>query len=72
MYSWNTTVSDHCCIGCDGTVYKTDSVIEETSHNDECVSVETSICRRIPGKYLLELVNMSEVSCHDCIWVYPD
>ena len=51
MYSWNTTVSDHCCLGCDGTVYKADSVIEETSHEDECLSVETSICRRIPGKF---------------------
>ena len=51
MYSWNTTVSDHCCcLGCDGTVYKADSVIEETSHKDACLSVETSICRRVPGK----------------------
>ena len=52
MYSWNTTVSDHCCLGCDGTVHKADSVIQKTSHIDECLSVETSICRRIPGKYL--------------------
>ena len=51
MYSWNTTVSDHCCLGCDRTVYKADLVIEETSNNDECNSVETSICRRIPGKH---------------------
>ena len=51
MYSWNTTVSDHCCLGCDGTVYKADSVIEESSHEDACLSVETSICRRIPGSY---------------------
>ena len=55
MYSWNTTVSDHCCLGCDGTVHKADSVIQKTSHIDECLSVETSICRRIPGKFLLYL-----------------
>ena len=53
MYSWNTTVSDHCCLACDGTVYKADSVIEEKSHEDECQSVETSICRRIPGRLVL-------------------
>ena len=52
MYSWNTTISDNCCLGCDGKVHKADSVIEETLHEDECLSVETSICRRIPGKFL--------------------
>ena len=52
MFSWNTTMSDHCCLGCDGTVFKVDYVIEESSLEDECLSVETSICRRLPGKYL--------------------
>ena len=52
MYSWNTTISDHCCLGCDGRVHKADSVIKEIPHEDECLSVETSICRRIPGKYI--------------------
>ena len=51
MYSWNTTISDNCCLGCDGKVHKADSVIKEIPHEDECLSVESSICRRIPGKY---------------------
>ena len=51
MYSWNTTISDHCCLGCDGRVHKADSVIKEIPHEDECLSIETSVCRRIPGKY---------------------
>ena len=64
MHSWNTTVSDHCCLGCDGTVYKADSVIQETSHEDECRSVETSICRRIPGKYLPPKFFNLNLNCH--------
>merc|ERR1719450_226061 len=46
---WNTTVSDTCCLSCDGTVYKADEVIDVIENDDECQSIETSICRILPG-----------------------
>ena len=49
FYMWNVSVSDHCCQHCDGVVYKADSVIETVFHQDKCETVETSICRILPG-----------------------
>ena len=51
---WNVSVSDHCCQDCDGVVYKADSVIETVLHQDKCETVETSICRKLPGFTFLE------------------
>ena len=48
---WNVSVSDHCCQHCDGVVYKADSVIETVFHQDECETVESSICRILPGAF---------------------
>ena len=51
FYMWNVSVSDHCCQHCDGVVYKADSVIETVFHQDECETVESSICRILPGAF---------------------
>ena len=48
-------MSDHCCQDCDGVVYKADSVIETVLHQDKCETVETSICRILPGALLFEM-----------------
>ena len=46
---WNTTVSDNCCLYCNNTVYKADTVIDTTQLEDKCESEETHVCRKIPG-----------------------
>ena len=48
-YFWNTTVSPECCLHCDDTVYTPESIMEVQTIDDECQSVETSICKKIPG-----------------------
>ena len=48
---WNTSVSDHCCHHCDGVVYKADSVIDAIHHEDKCQTIETLVCRILPGLY---------------------
>ena len=50
---WNTTVSDNCCLYCNNTVYKADTVIDTTMLEDKCESEETHVCRKIPGRYYL-------------------
>ena len=39
------TVSERCCLHCDGTVYKADSEIETIVKNDECGTIETAVCK---------------------------
>ena len=46
---WNTSVSDTCCLTCQGSTYKADEVIDTVEHDDECKSIETSVCRILPG-----------------------
>ena len=41
IYYWAKNVSDHCCLHCDGTVYKADTEIETTELEDECRTVQT-------------------------------
>ena len=48
---WNTSVSDGCCESCDGVVYKADSVINTIQYEDECDTVETSVCMLLPGEH---------------------
>ena len=50
---WNTSVSDHCCHHCDGVVHKADSVIDTIHHEDKCQTIETSVCRILPGMLVL-------------------
>ena len=54
---WNTSVSDHCCHHCDGVVYKADAVIDTIQHKDECQTIETSVCRTIPGLLFNQLLH---------------
>ena len=49
---WITSVSDNCCHHCDGVVYKADAVMDTIHHEDECQTVETSVCRILPGLWL--------------------
>merc|ERR1712198_53517 len=44
-YFWNKTVSEHCCLHCDGTVYKSNSIIDTTVEDDDCGTIKTSACR---------------------------
>ena len=46
FFYWNKTVSEHCCLHCDGTVYKADSVVESLVKEDECGTIMTSVCRK--------------------------
>ena len=46
---WNTSVSSECCLHCDNTVYKSDSIISTEEKDDKCQTVETSVCRNLPG-----------------------
>ena len=61
---WNTTVSDNCCLYCNNTVYKADTVIDTTQLEDKCESEETHVCRKIPGimrhKYFIIYHNSSK------------
>ena len=49
LLTWNTSVSDRCCQSCEGVVYKAGSVIDTINHEDDCKTVETSVCRILPG-----------------------
>jgi len=48
-YFWNKSISEHCCLHCDGTVYKADTVIETVVEKDECGTIKTSVCRKNDG-----------------------
>ena len=45
-YFWNKSISEHCCLHCDGTVYKADTIIESVVEKDECGTIKTSVCRK--------------------------
>ena len=49
LLKWKTSVSDHCCLACTNTTYKADTVIETIEHGDKCKSIETQVCRILPG-----------------------
>ena len=55
LLMWNTSVSDRCCQNCDGVVHKADSVIDTIHHEDECQTIETSVCRILPGMSYVSL-----------------
>ena len=42
-------MSDRCCENCDGVVYKADSVIDTTYLLDKCKTIESRVCRILPG-----------------------
>ena len=47
-FFWNITVNPLCCLYCDNTVYKEDSIITSVERNDDCGTIETSVCRKFP------------------------
>ena len=49
LYKWNQTVSDQCCVSCNGTVVPHDVDLEVTVSQDECGTVKRSSCRKLPG-----------------------
>ena len=50
MFAWNTTVSDQCCLHCNGTVFKPDLLVDSVNMMDECNTIESSYCRLLPSK----------------------
>ena len=40
------TISEHCCLHCDGTVYKSDTVIETIVEEDVCGTIKSSVCKK--------------------------
>ena len=67
VYFWNTTVSSNCCTHCNGTVYKADAVIDSVEHEDDCKTIETSVCRIIPSLDMakIETEILYKECCHD-------
>ena len=55
-YHWNVSVSDRCCENCDGVVYEADSVIDTTYLEDECKTIESRVCRILPGTLILIVI----------------
>ena len=55
MLHWKIFVSDHCCLACTNTTYKADTVIETIEHEDDCKSIETQVCRKLPGRYQYQI-----------------
>jgi len=49
LFYWNITVSELCCLTCNGTVVPENTIIETENLDDECMTVKTSFCRNIPG-----------------------
>ena len=51
FYAWNVSVSEKCCLSCDGqTAFRANSVIKtEILQGNECQTTETKVCRQIPG-----------------------
>jgi len=70
---WMTTVSEHCCLYCNNTVYKADTVIDTTQLEDKCESEETHVCRKIPGekKAKIESEFRYGFCCNDDVGLQP-
>ena len=46
---WVRSVSEHCCQTCNGTVVPANTVISTTQLEDDCLSLQTEVCRLRPG-----------------------
>ena len=60
---WKTSVSDHCCLACTNTVYKAGTVIETTELDDKCKSIETQVCRKLPGDCICIMIGKIAFLC---------
>ena len=47
---WVRSVSEHCCQTCNGTVVPPNTVISTTQLEDDCLSLQTEVCRLRPGQ----------------------
>ena len=64
-FYWNMTISEHCCLHCDGTVYKSDSVIESVVAKDECGTTKTSVCRKNDdGMLSIQIILVKKAPLH--------
>ena len=54
---WKRTVSEKCCLHCDGTVYKDDLEMTPVDVGGPCDAVETSVCRLNPDTGKAGVVN---------------
>ena len=46
---WVRSVSAECCQTCNGTVFPHDTVISTTQLEDDCLTLQTEVCRTRPG-----------------------
>ena len=44
LYFWIKSVSDQCCLHCDGTVYKADTTIDSVVEDDDCGTIQKTMC----------------------------
>ena len=61
---WLRSVSEHCCQTCNGTVVPPNTVISTTQLEDDCLSLQTEVCRLRPG--LETAVIEQEFSYRNC------
>ena len=54
---WKKTVSEKCCLHCDGTVYKDGQEMTPLEVGGTCDAVETSVCRLNPDTDKAGVVN---------------
>jgi len=71
-YFWNKSISEHCCLHCDGTVYKADTIIETVVEKDECGTIKTAVCRKNDGGIAnIEIDFTYESCCNDGEGILP-
>ena len=46
FFFWNKTVSEKCCLRCDGAVFKSESVVETVLEENHCQTVKTFVCKK--------------------------
>ena len=61
---WVRSVTGECCQSCNGTVVPANTVISTTQLEDDCLSLQTEVCRVRPG--LETAVIEQEFSYRNC------
>ena len=56
-FIWKQSVSEKCCLHCDGTVYKDGLEMTPIDVGGDCDAVETSVCRLNPDTGKAGIVN---------------
>ena len=47
---WVRSVTGECCQSCNGTVVPANTVISATQLKDDCLTLQTEVCRVRPGQ----------------------